>query len=63
VSRWRKLAWTCAIILAAAEYSWLSVINQVVPPIPKFMAPVVALLFPAAVFAMLGTVVFVAVRI
>lgn len=61
MSAWRKLGWTCAIVLAAAEYSWLSVVDQVVPPIPKFMAPVEALLFPAAVFAMLGTVTFVAV--
>src|SRR6266851_4244882 len=60
MSRWRRLGWTCAAVLAAAEYSWLSVVNQVVPPLPRFMVGVQALLFPAAVFAMLGTVAFVA---
>jgi hypothetical protein len=59
VSRWRKMAWTCAVVLAAAEYSWLSVVGQTVPPLPRFLWPVQALLFPAAVVAMLGTVTYV----
>ena len=59
MSRWRKLGWTCAAVLAPAEYSWLSVVDKVVPPLPRFMRPIQAVLFPAAVFAMLGTITFV----
>jgi hypothetical protein len=57
---WRRLGWTCAAVLAAAEYSWLSVVDQVVPPVPRFLWPLQAALFPAAVLGMLGTVAFVA---
>ena len=60
MSGWRKLGWACAAILAAAEYSWLSVVDKIVPPLPRFMWPVQAALFPAAVLAMLGTITFVA---
>ena len=59
ISGWRKLGWACAAVLAAAEYSWLSVVDKVVPPLPRFMRPIQAVLFPAAVFAMLGTITFV----
>ena len=59
ISVWRKLGWTCVAVLAAAEYSWLSVVNKVVPPLPQFMWPLQAVLFPAAVLAMLGTITFV----
>jgi len=59
MSRWRKVGWACAAVLAAAEYSWLSVVDKVVPPLPRFMRPIQAVLFPAAVFAMLGTITFV----
>jgi len=51
---WRELGWTCAVILACAEYSWLAVVKKVVPPIPTFLWPLHALLFPAAVLAMLA---------
>jgi hypothetical protein len=60
MSGWRRLGWICAAVLAAAEYSWLSVVDRAVPPLPQFMVGVQALLFPAAVFAMLGAVTFVA---
>jgi len=60
ISGWRKFGWTCVAVLAAAEYSWLSVVNKVVPPLPQFMWPLQAVLFPAAVLAMLGTITFVA---
>ena len=59
MSRWRKLGWTCAAVLAPAEYSWLSVVDKVVPPLPRFTWPLQAVLFPAAVLAMLGTITFV----
>ena len=59
ISVWRKLGWTCVAVLAAAEYSWLSVVDKIVPPLPRFMWPVQAALFPAAVLAMLGTITFV----
>ena len=60
MSGWSKLGWTCAVVLAAAEYSWLSVVARTVPPLPRFLVMVQAMLFPAAVFAMLGTVAFTA---
>ena len=59
MSGWRKLGWACAAVLAAAEYSWLSVVDTAVPPLPRFMWPLQAVLFPAAVFAMLGTITLV----
>ena len=59
MARWRRLGCACAAVLAAAEYSWLSVIDQAVPPLPHFLWPVQALLFSAAVAAMLGTITFV----
>ncbi len=58
MSGWRKLGWTCAAVFAAAEYSWLSVVDKV-PPLPRIMWPLQAVLFPAAVLAMLGTITFV----
>jgi hypothetical protein len=36
-----------------------SLVDKVVPPLPRFMWPIQAVLFPAAVFAMLGTITFV----
>lgn len=59
MAHWRKLGWACVVILAAAEYSWLAVVNASVPPVPRFLWPLQAVLFPAAVLAMIGTGTFV----
>src|SRR5207244_2786672 len=43
VSGWSKVGWICAAV--PAEYSWLSVVDRAVPPLPEFMEGVQAMLF------------------
>ncbi len=63
MERWRRVGWVCAAILSCAEYSWLATIDKVVPPVPQFLSPVQALLFPATVLAMVGAAAFLAALI
>jgi len=60
---WRRVGWACAVILGCAEYSWLATVDKVVPPLPQFLWPVQALLFPATVLAMAGAAAFLAALI
>jgi hypothetical protein len=57
---WRRIGWASAVTLAASEYSWLATIGKWVPSLPEGMWPIQALLFPATVLAMAGSVAFMA---